>query len=233
MGFLVAQKKYALDAFDGTPANALYVDADGKVSIPLSDATLEVDASGATSNPAQIKLRADRASASAVSGRLMFFNNGATAIAEILGIRGTSDTSGDLAFFTTNVRRITIDEAGNTGFKTSNPATLVELADDETITGNVTDDYSAGLTLDPEYSADSADTYTITRHNYIDVNNVAAVNDGAGALNVTDACLVRLDADLGTHKVTTNLDKSSNTAAGTVKVNVNGTIYHIQLYADS
>ena len=38
---------------------------------------------------------------------------------------------------------------------------------------------------------------------------------------------------LGTHTATTNSDKDANAASGTLKVEVNGTLYHIQLYADS
>ena len=38
---------------------------------------------------------------------------------------------------------------------------------------------------------------------------------------------------LGTDDWTTANDKSGNTAAGTIKVEINGTLYHIQLYTDS
>jgi hypothetical protein len=41
------------------------------------------------------------------------------------------------------------------------------------------------------------------------------------------------DTALGTLSWTTNSDKDANTAAGTLKVYINGTLYHIQLYADS
>ena len=44
-----------------------------------------------------------------------------------------------------------------------------------------------------------------------------------------------IDADtaLGTPSWTTNADKDGETAVGTIKVWINGTLYHIQLYADS
>ena len=48
---------------------------------------------------------------------------------------------------------------------------------------------------------------------------------------VTDAVIGFFDAALGTHKATTNADKTANAKPGTLKVDVNGTIYHIQLYA--
>lgn len=46
--------------------------------------------------------------------------------------------------------------------------------------------------------------------------------------------LIKFDAALGTHSMTTNSDKDGNTASGTIKVRgSDGTLYHIQLYADS
>lgn len=40
-------------------------------------------------------------------------------------------------------------------------------------------------------------------------------------------------AALGTHGMTTASDKTGNAKSGTLKVEVNGTLYHLQLYADS
>lgn len=46
--------------------------------------------------------------------------------------------------------------------------------------------------------------------------------------------LVKFDAALGTHSMTTNTDKTGNTKSGTIKVRgSDGTLYHIQLYADA
>ena len=102
----------------------------------------------------------------------------------------------------------------------------------EAVTGNVTDQYCAALKIDPAYTADSASTFAITNSNYISLQDPAAANAGSGDLNITNAPVFKLDAALGTHKATTNTDKSSGTASGTLKVDVNGTLYHIQLYAD-
>ena len=45
--------------------------------------------------------------------------------------------------------------------------------------------------------------------------------------------LIKFDAALGTHGMTTNSDKTGNAKSGTIKVIGNdGTVYHIQLYAD-
>jgi|TARA_Y100000310_G_scaffold170627_1_gene170799 hypothetical protein len=102
----------------------------------------------------------------------------------------------------------------------------------EAVTGNVTDQYCAALKIDPAFTADSASTFTVTNSNYISLQDPAAANAGSGDLNITNAPVFKLDAALGTHKATTNTDKSSGTASGTLKVDVNGTLYHIQLYAD-
>lgn len=46
--------------------------------------------------------------------------------------------------------------------------------------------------------------------------------------------LIKFDAALGTHSMTTNSDKTGSTKSGTIKVRgSDGTLYHIQLYADS
>lgn len=46
--------------------------------------------------------------------------------------------------------------------------------------------------------------------------------------------LIKFDAALGTHSMTTNSDKTGSTKSGTIKVRgSDGTLYHIQLYADA
>ena len=45
--------------------------------------------------------------------------------------------------------------------------------------------------------------------------------------------LLKFTEALGTHSMTTASDKDANTASGTIKVYANGTLYHIQLYADA
>lgn len=46
--------------------------------------------------------------------------------------------------------------------------------------------------------------------------------------------MIKFDAALGTHSMTTASDKTANTKSGTIKVRgSDGTLYHIQLYADS
>ena len=122
---------------------------------------------------------------------------------------------------------------GHTSIGKLAPTTLLDMAESEVITGTVTDRYASAITLDPGYTADSASTFTITNSNYINLQNPSAANAGSGDLNITNAPVFKLDAALGTHKATTSTDKSSGTASGTLKVDVNGTLYHIQLYAES
>ena len=93
------------------------------------------------------------------------------------------------------------------------------------VTGAVTDGYSAGVRMDPEYRA--AGAQTVSRHNYLDLRNAVVSN-----VTITDGAIIRLDAALGTHIATTADDKTANAKDGTLQVNVNGTIKHIQLYAD-
>lgn len=97
-----------------------------------------------------------------------------------------------------------------------------------TITGAVTDGYTAGLRLSPTYNAATA--LTVTRHNYIDINT--PVLGGAGPAAVTDACVFRFDAAAGTHKaVDAGTTKVTVTAVDAwPKININGTLYYIPAY---
>lgn len=103
-----------------------------------------------------------------------------------------------------------------------------ELEVSRTITGAVTDGYAGSLLLDPAY--DAATAQTVTRHNYIDVQNPALT--GAGPAALTDACVFRFDAAAGTHKAVDS--GTTKTTPGTVdawvKVNINGTVYYQPCY---
>ena len=96
------------------------------------------------------------------------------------------------------------------------------------MTGNTTDGYVGAIELDPVYTSGSS--YTITRHNYIKIDNVEL---GANAA-VTDACLFSFDANAGSHKA---VDSGSahpdiDTTDAWVKININGTIHYIPAYTD-
>ncbi len=92
----------------------------------------------------------------------------------------------------------------------------------------MTDGYNGSLRLTATY--DAATALTVTRHNYIDIPNVTLT--GAGPAALTDGCVFRYDAAVGTHKA---LDAASTkTTPGGVdgweKKNVNGTIMYSPLY---
>jgi hypothetical protein len=115
---------------------------------------------------------------------------------------------------------------GNVGIGCTNPNTKLKCAETKLISGTVTDGFSAGLTLTPTYTALAAQT--VTRHNYIDVNNAATTN-----VTITDAAVMRFDAAAGTHKaVDSGTTKSSpGTVGAWLKININGTLYYLPAYS--
>lgn len=104
------------------------------------------------------------------------------------------------------------------------PTTTLHSAETKVLSAGLSDGYSASYTLTPTYSG----AFTVTRHNYIDVNNVALVSSAA----VTDAAVFRFNAAAGTHKAVDS--GTTKTTPGTVdawvKVNINGTIYYLPAY---
>lgn len=80
---------------------------------------LQIDASASSSGTSILQLKADRASAGGTANQIKFFNNGATPIAAISAIRGSSDTTGSLILGTSNATAMTIDSSGNVGVATS------------------------------------------------------------------------------------------------------------------
>lgn len=105
---------------------------------------------------------------------------------------------------------------------------VVKWVSTATITGAVTDGYVAGLRLTPTYTAATAQT--VTRHNYIDINNPTL--SGAGPAALTDACVFRFDAAAGTHKAV-DAGTTKTTPGGVdawVQVNINGTLHYMPCY---
>lgn len=108
------------------------------------------------------------------------------------------------------------------------PAVAGHITETTTITGGVTDGYTAGLRIQPTYTAATAQT--VTRHNYLDAKNPTL--SGAGPAALTDACLVHFDAAAGTHKAV-DASSTKTTPGGVdawVKVNINGTIHYMPAY---
>jgi len=117
---------------------------------------------------------------------------------------------------------------GNVGIGTTTPATQIEAEQTTTITGAVADGYAAALTLDPGYTAATAQT--VTRHNYLDIQDVSVA--GAGPAAVTNAAVLRFDAAVGTHKALAAASTKATPGGvdGWVKINVNGTLMYLPAY---
>jgi hypothetical protein len=89
-----------------------------------------------------------------------------------------------------------------------------------TITGNITDSEQMTVTA----ALDGA--FTVTRYNYITIANLT------GAATVTNGCVIRFNANAGTHKA---LDAGTTKVTFTgvdawMKININGTIYFKPMY---
>lgn len=104
----------------------------------------------------------------------------------------------------------------------------LSLRDTSTITGTVADGQNSAIFLEPTYTAATAQT--VTRHDYIWLNNPTLA--GAGPAALTDATVFRFDAAAGTHKAVDS--GTTKTTPGGVdawmKININGTIYYIPAY---
>jgi len=122
-----------------------------------------------------------------------------------------------------------IKNNGNVGIGAVSPDQRLEIEQTEALAASPADGYSAALRLDPGYSG----AYTVTRHNYIDFQDVSLAESAA----VTNAAAMRFNAAMGTHKATAaafqTTDSDSNTTdwAGGIIVNVDGTLYKIPLIA--
>lgn len=105
---------------------------------------------------------------------------------------------------------------------TPHRAGVVQVAMTRTLTAGVADGY--GLRMSPSYSG----AFTVTRHNYFDVNNPVL----AGGAAVTDAALLRFDAAAGTHKALAgaSVKATPGSVDAWVKVNINGTLAYIPAY---
>lgn len=114
--------------------------------------------------------------------------------------------------------------SGYTGFGESSPATRIHSFESVVLGAGLADGYAAAFTSEPAY----VNAFTVTRHNYWNVRNPTLLNSAV----VTDACLVRYDANPGTHLAVDS--GTTKTTPGTVnaweKRNVNGTIYYVPMY---
>lgn len=114
---------------------------------------------------------------------------------------------------------------------------ILEVERDHSTAAGIVDGFAAAITLDPAYTG-TGGVQTITRHNYIDMQNVSTTS-----ATVTGGAAIRFDADVGTHTclaangaVLTVLTgavgptAAETTVQGWLRVNINGTIRHIPFW---
>lgn len=195
------------------------------------------------------------ATGSYVAG-LTLTNTGNLTVAGDLTVSGGDiDLSGEAAainLIDNNSTAITFGSTGNTDVVTINTADGQEtfILDGDrgntgvaqgcltakgtgTISGSPGDNSNlGGIYLKEPTFVNTSGTNTLARHNYIKIDDVNITNS-SGSISITDVCLFELENNLGTsNSCTTNSDKTGNSKTGTIKINVNGTIHHIQLYAN-
>jgi hypothetical protein len=135
-----------------------------------------------------------------------------------------------LIFVTEDVQSgaMAISRGGNLGIGTTAPSTKLHIKETKTISALLVDGYAAAPTIEPLYSAASAQT--VTRANYIDLKRPVTTN-----VTITDAAVMRFDAAAGTHEAT--VGATTKTTPGTVdawvKININGTIYYMPAYTST
>jgi hypothetical protein len=108
-----------------------------------------------------------------------------------------------------------------------------DVADSINLLASITSGTASQISQSPEYTADSASSFTVTRHNYIQLNNPVAANAGAGSLTVTDAPIFEFDASIANHaSIDTATTKSSPGAVTAwIKININGVIHYMPAYS--
>ena len=114
-------------ATTSAPIERMRIDQDGFVGIGTAapDELVHIKSSGSnptlkleattSSEVAIFRIQGDRTSEGDITSIIKTHNNGATAITEIRSLRGSSDTTGDLLFYTSNSEKMRIDEDGNVG----------------------------------------------------------------------------------------------------------------------
>jgi hypothetical protein len=103
------------------------------ISLGASGSTVLTISASASARNGLIELKGTRLSSGDVVSYLRTFNNaGATPLTDIQSIRGSGDTTGELAFFTSNTERLRILSGGGLTFN------------GDTATANALDDYEEG-----------------------------------------------------------------------------------------
>ena len=112
--------------FYGDGADRLTINSSGNVGIGTASSNISAGASGSTAltisastadngnRNGLLELRGTRSTTGNIVSYMRTFNNSATTpITDIQSIRGSADTLGEMAFFTSNTERMRIDSSGN------------------------------------------------------------------------------------------------------------------------
>lgn len=185
-------------------------------------------------------------------GQLLAGNGGATGDGGEINISGGNGViGGDINIYsgdgsTTDGKiylgeKIEVDGGWSFGsaFAITSSAPAMAFYNYKEIHATLTDGYLGGIDFQPGYMRENTTSYTVTRHNYINITNfptgsIPGLTPASNYDAVVDACVIRFDAAAGTHKAvdagTTHPDISTTDAW--IKVNINGTIHYIPCYTD-
>lgn len=145
-----ASAAFALDAPDGSPANAVFVDDDGKVGVGTSSPAVQLHVQGAT--PPVLVLQ-DLSSAANQAGYLGFWNNvGAETGWVGFGSAGSPQFSvvnaragGGIRFWAGAAERLSILSTGRVGIGTATPAAVLDVRGNTQVHGDIA--LGSGATL--------------------------------------------------------------------------------------
>jgi hypothetical protein len=136
-----------------------------------------------------------------------------------------------LAYDGTYYRNLTVDSASNlklTAQADQDVDGSFEIESARTPAGLIADAYVAGLRLNPTYELTGVQAAQITRHNYIDVQNIIKNEVGGASITIDNGCVFRFDAAAGTHYA---VDAGTAVTAW-MKNNLDGTVFYTPMFSD-
>lgn len=130
---------------------------------------------------------------------------------------------------TTRYWNFEINSSGQLLLTTTTDAQFLQIDGTQAIAGNSSDKYTAGIVINPGWNGTAGATRTVSRYNYLDLQDPELLGTAA----LTDACLFRADAAIGTHKlIDSGTTKTSpGTVTAWVKINLNGTVHYMPAYS--
>lgn len=136
--------------YDETNGERMRITSAGNVGIGTNSPNLSGGSAGSTivtiststsARNAVLELNGARTDNGGYTGYVRFFNNvAATPLADIQAIRAGADTTGSLAFATTNVERMRIDESGKVGIGIASPVQKLHIEGNAAIGTTGTED---------------------------------------------------------------------------------------------